>query len=181
MNLKELSLFITEPLVVDSEELSQRLLANRLVKRHADSPGLDENKLEEPQEEYPEEDSELVFEGEFQKGILVIYQGTGLSEETTGFLLKILQAVGCSLKDIALLSDQGLMGKSLDTIEIMAPNKVLVFGRVNHPIMNLKKSNYEIHAEGAEYFFADELGELEKNIPLKKKLWASLQVLFNIK
>jgi hypothetical protein len=186
MNLKELSLFITEPLVVDVKELSQHRLASRIVEKHgkADETSPGDEMVGEPAEEYSEaKQLSLTYEGEYKKGILVIHRGRELSEETTDFLLKVLQAVGCSLRDIALVSEAALEGTSMESIESISPNKILVFGKITHPLMQWRKENYETHSleEGAEYFYADELEEFANNIPLKKKLWTSLQVLFNIK
>ncbi len=186
MNLKELSLFITDPLIVDVKESSQHILANRFMEKHGLTVEANQKSalVEEPSENYADEDRvALVYEGEFKKGILVIYTGKGLSEQNTEFLLKVLQAVGCSLGDIALVSEQALEGTGLKSLESLAPNKVLVFGRINHPLMQWRKENYEVYsqAESTEYFYADELDEFTDNIPLKKKLWTSLQVLFNIK
>jgi GMP synthase PP-ATPase subunit len=58
---------------------------------------------------------------------------------------------------------------------------MVLFGTLHHPLMKLKKENYRIMQEPLEYFFADELEELEKNVALKRKLWDTLQVFFNVK
>jgi hypothetical protein len=133
-----------------------------------------------------EEDSDggsvdLEYEGGFEKGVLVVYQGNSLSPELHALLFKILNAVGCSLKDIALASSDSLESTPLSDVMAMNPNKIILFGNFRHDIMIQKKSNYEIiNHEGVEYLFADDLKILFENINLKKSLWNELQVLFNI-
>lgn len=133
-----------------------------------------------------EEDSDnesvsLIYEGGFEKGVLVIYLGKSLDINLHEFLFKILNAVGCSLKDIALASSESLESTSLQGLMSMNPNKIILFGNLRHDIMMNKKSNYEIiNQEGIEYLFADDLKILFENINLKKLLWNELQVLFNI-
>lgn len=133
-----------------------------------------------------EEDSEsstinLQYEGGFEKGVLVVYQGDSLNADLHQFLFKILNAVGCSLKDIALTSANAFESTSLSDIMTMNPNKIIIFGNFRHDVMMQKKSNYEIiNHEGIEYLFADDLKILFENIILKKSLWNELQVLFNI-
>ena len=123
----------------------------------------------------------LEYEGGFGKGVLVVYQGDSLNPDLHELLFKILNAVGCSLKDIALTSSNALESASLSDVMAMNPNKIILFGNFRHDIMMQKKSNYEIiNHEGVEYLFADDLKILFENINLKKSLWNELQVLFNI-
>ncbi|WP_373493407.1 hypothetical protein [Aquiflexum sp.] len=123
----------------------------------------------------------LDYEGGFGKGVLVVYQGQSLDPELHELLFKILNAVGCSLKDIALTSSESLESTSHQSVMAMNPNKMILFGNFRHDIMMHKKSNYEIiNDEGVEYLFADDLKILFENINLKKLLWSELQVLFNI-
>ncbi|WP_373522621.1 hypothetical protein [Aquiflexum sp.] len=133
-----------------------------------------------------EEDSDneslnLDYEGGFGKGVLIVYQGKTLDPNLHELLFKILNAVGCSLKDIALASSEAMESTSLTNVMSMNPNKIIVFGNFRHDIMMHKKSNYEIiNYEGVEYLFADDLKILFENTNLKKSLWTELQVLFNI-
>jgi hypothetical protein len=67
-------------------------------------------------------------------------------------------------------------------IQGMSANKVVVFGKLQHDLMNAKKHPYEItQEEGVEYMFVDSVQEILDNQALKKTLWNKLQVLFNIK
>lgn len=123
---------------------------------------------------------EIEYEGGFKQRVLIIYQGNELGTEAREFLMKVLGAVGCSLKDVALVSSDHLEELPENSIQQLHPQKCLVFGRVNHPIMKEKTQNYEIINGEPEYFFGDDLEDLKDDIPLKKKLWSSLQVLFHI-
>ena len=125
---------------------------------------------------------ELVYEGNFEKGILVVYPGSHLDPEFRSFLFLILQAVNCSLKDIALCSSESVEEVPLETIQEMGVNKVLVFGKLNHSLSNLMVNLYEIlTVEGVEYLFVDDIREIFQNKSLKISLWTKLQVMFNIK
>src|SRR5690606_38546462 len=97
------------------------------------------------------------------------------------FLMRILGAVGCSLKDVAMVSTNHIHELPTECISQLNPNKCLVFGSLNHPIMKWKTKNYEVISGEAAYLFADPLEELSANVQLKKNLWTCLQVLFNIK
>lgn len=123
---------------------------------------------------------EIRYEGGFKKRVLIIYQGSELGTDAREFLMKVLGAVGCSLKDVALASSNLLEELPENCIQQLHPQKCLVFGRINHPIMKEKTQNYEIINGEFEYYFGDDLEDLKDDIPLKKKLWSSLQVLFHI-
>ncbi len=132
--------------------------------------------------EVAEEILELLYEGNFEKGILIIYEGNHLEPALREFLFKILQAVNCSLKDVALSASESVEEIPMQTVLDMSPNKVVVFGKLHHDLTNLKKHAYEItNEDGVEYLFVDSVQEISGNVPLKKSLWEKLQVLFNIK
>ncbi|MFO7825064.1 MAG: hypothetical protein R6V72_14075 [Cyclobacterium sp.] len=184
MNSKELSLFLTEDLYVIKNEIHEKMAADQLATR-MELAAETSNVVEEPQIEEAgteEQDPEPIqFEGAFQKSILVIYQGDQLQESSREFLFKVFRAVNLSLKDIALVSEKSLKDSNEDPLIQLDPNKMILFGTLHHPLMKMKKNNYHISQEPFDYFFADELEELEKNEGLKRKLWNTLQVFFNIK
>jgi hypothetical protein len=123
----------------------------------------------------------LEYEGGFEKGVLIAFEGSELSGEQKDLLFKILGAVGCSLKDIALISSIHFEEVSMASILALNPDKIILFGLFHHDIMSRKKTNYEIFQEDAiEYLFADDLVQISENVALKKSLWSALQVLFNI-
>jgi hypothetical protein len=131
--------------------------------------------------EVEEEIVPLHYEGGFEKGILVIYEGKTLESSLSEYLFKILGAVSCSLKDIALASSENTELTSMPTITALNPNKIIVFGKVRHDIMMSVKKKYEVHQEDEiEFLFADDLGQISESLDLRKALWRELQVLFNI-
>lgn len=191
MNLKELGLLITEDIYVFRDEIQQRLLAEKISKNHGlemivskPEAGDTETNLDLLKSDVvnPEEEKiQLEFEGDYQKGVLILFQGDELTESSREFLMKILSAVNHSLKDIGLLSERNLKGTTEEHLMRLNPLKMIVFGTIYHPVMGLKKENYHILQEEVECFFADELSEIENNLPLKKQLWSTLQRFFNIK
>ena len=123
----------------------------------------------------------IEYDGGFEKGVMIIYRGSSLTSDLQELLFKILQAVGCSLKDVALVSSNILEASAADAITTMNPSKIIVFGTIRNDIMGFHKSNYEIeNGDGTEYLFADDLKVIAENKDLKKSLWNELQVLFNI-
>lgn len=185
MNLKELSLFLTDEIFVLQEEVREKLAVNKIAsKLDLSSTTTDSSVSSEP--ETPaiakEHDPEPIpYEGEFKKSILVIYQGDELKESNRAFLFKVFSAVNLSLKDIALVSELSLKGSNEDPLEQLNPEKMILFGTIYHPLMGMKKENYTIVQEPLDYFFADDLDGLEMNVSLKRKLWDTLQIFFNIK
>ncbi|PRY87182.1 hypothetical protein [Mongoliibacter ruber] len=171
-SLYHLGMFLDQDIYLLPEEKSQILSKSpqNEVELETESLALDE-----------EEAPVLEYEGGFEKGILVIFEGKELEKEFQDLLLKILNAVNCSLKDIALCSDMSLNLVNHDYLQEMNPNKIIVFGNIHHDLMGLKKKNYKIqHEEDTEYLFADDLKLIAQEVSLKKALWAELQVLFNI-
>lgn len=182
MNLKEISLFLTEPILLIPEKISKQL--------HTDIPDISGNVIlsteELPSDQNREENDiqELdiaSYEGNFQKGLLILYQGSELSEESQTFLMNILKAVNHSLKDIALISEAYLLNGHPDSITRLNPRNMLIFGRLNHPIMKIKKEDYVIIQDDYPCLFAGDLKEVEANKSHKIKLWTALQILFDIK
>jgi len=187
MKLHELRLFITEDIFVLKEEEREKLAAAQLASRLELDEATDTHLLEEPEAEATPpvpanfDPEPIPFEGEFQKSILVVYQGEVLNAGNREFLLKIFRAVNLSLKDLALVSEKSLKESNENPLSQLNPTKMVLFGTLHHPLMKLKKDNYRIMQEPLEYFFADELEELEKHVALKRKLWDTLQVFFNVK
>ena len=164
LNLAQLSLILEEDLfVLSDDDIKDSSAAENLntTPPNNDVPGIE-------------------YEGGFKQRVLIIYQGDQLGTEVREFLMKVLGAVGCSLKDVALVSSDHLQELPESSIQQLHPQKCLIFGRVNHPIMKEKTQNYEIIHGETEYYFGDDLEDLKDDIPMKKKLWSSLQVLFHI-
>lgn len=190
LNLYHLSLILDQDLIVIPEEIRIHQLSEKLKARHAYHPeeGISESnisvseppELNKPEKEYQDEFLKINYEGNFEKEVLIIYEGSLLEDSSRDFLMKILGAVGCSLKDVALVAATHLLELPSESISHLNPHKCIVFGKVIHPLIRLKKENYEIISGEIVFLFADDLKEIAENIPLKKKLWSSLQVLFTI-
>lgn len=180
MNLQHLSLFINEHVyVIPGDSLEAPNLTSS-----AQVSG--ENALSDPQEIekiIEEEPSQLPlsYEGNFEKGVLIILDEPELRDELQDLLFKILGAVGCSLKDIALVLGRQLDGTTMDSIHDLSPSKVIMFGKVAHDIMHYRDELYKIHVEDSiEFLFADDLSSIQTNVTMKKSLWNQLQILFGI-
>jgi hypothetical protein len=177
MGIQHLGLFLDSEIYVIPEELP-------LLVQFGDKEDLSSETIHsEPTEEELIEEELITpeFEGGFEKGVLIAFEGNELSEEHKDLLFKILGAVGCSLKDIALTGSIHIEEVSMASILAMNPDKIILFGLFHHDIMSRKKNNYEIIQEDdIEYLFADDLAQISENVVLKKSLWSALQVLFNI-
>ena len=178
-SIHHLSLFLDNPIYLLEEEkglfISKAADSNPLPAVHAPI------KAEEKEEVIEEETPVLTYEGNFEKGVLVAFDAFELSAELKDLLFKILDAVGCGLKDIALCHSGLMENAGMEEILALNPTKVIVFGRIKHPLMHLQKAMYTIELiEETEYLFADSLEQIYSNKELKKSLWGSLKTLFNV-
>ncbi|WP_158859928.1 hypothetical protein [Lunatibacter salilacus] len=182
MNLQEISLFLTEPIVLIPEEVSKQAPTDVADKAISQSLAAGEDPADHDREESEIQELEIAsYEGSFQKGLLILYQGGELSEASQTFLMNILKAVNHSLKDIALVSETDLLNGHPDSIIQLNPQNILIFGKLNHSIMKKKKEDYVIIQDDYTCLFSDDLIEIEANRSLKKRLWTALQLLFDIK
>ena len=119
--------------------------------------------------------------GNFSKGVLILHEEGELSAEVMDMLVKMINACGHSMTEVGLVASESLEGRSMEDFLSLNAHAVLKFGRIKHPINALPASTYEIFAENeTEYLFADSLSMISEDKNLKKKLWTSLQVLFNL-
>ena len=133
-----------------------------------------ETKLESVEEPIP-------IKGNFSKGILVIHEETNLNTEVMDMLVKMLNACGHSMSEVGLLAAENLENRSLEEFKALNAHVVLKFGRIKHPINQLPINSYEIHTEEeTEYLFADALTSIAEDKGLKRQLWGTLQLLFNL-
>lgn len=175
-SIHHLSLFLDTPIYVLPEEKEQYLSTGQVAAAADQIPMEEENPAI-----VAEEIQELAYDGNFEKGVLVAFDSIELSGELKELLFKILDAVGCSLKDIALCNEGTINGASAAQVDALNPAKVIVFGRVNHPLMHHKKENYQVEmVEDTAYLFADSLDQINTSKELKKALWATLKTLFNV-
>ena len=119
--------------------------------------------------------------GNFTKGILVVHEESNLNPEVMDMLVKMLNACGHSMTEVGLLAAESLENSSMEDFQALNAHVVLKFGRVKHPINQLPITPYEIHTEGeTEYLFADALTSISEDKTLKRQLWTTLQLLFNL-
>lgn len=175
-SIHHLSLFLDTPIYVLPEEKEEYLSAEQVPTVAEQIPMEEENPAV-----VAEEIQELAYEGNFEKGVLVAFDSMELSDELKELLFKILDAVGCSLKDIALCNEGTINGASAAQVDALNPSKVIVFGRANHPLMQHKKENYQVEMlEDTAYLFVDSLDQINNSKELKKALWGALKTLFNV-
>lgn len=180
-SIHHLSLFLDTPIYVLQEEKKMLLEGQVPFPKPEETLLIDEEVPRDTEIDKTEEVQRLAHEGGFEKGVLVAFDSLQLTGELKELLFKILDAVGCSLKDIALCHDGVMEAASMEEIEAMNPAKVIIFGRITHPLMNHKKENYTVQLAGErEYLFADGLEQIDSNKALKKALWLALKNLFNV-
>ena len=123
----------------------------------------------------------IQVKGNFTKGILVLHEESNLNSEVMDMLVKMLNACGHSMTEVGLLAAESLENRSMEDFQALNAHVVLKFGRVKHPINQLPINSYEIHTEGeTEYLFADALTSISEDKKLKRQLWTTLQLLFNL-
>ncbi|MCE2777020.1 MAG: hypothetical protein LW824_18820 [Algoriphagus sp.] len=123
----------------------------------------------------------IQVKGNFTKGILVLHEESNLNSEVMDMLVKMLNACGHSMTEVGLLAAESLENRSMEDFQALNAHVVLKFGRVKHPINQLPINSYEIHTEGeTEYLFADALTSISEDKTLKRQLWTTLQLLFNL-
>lgn len=185
MDLSKLGFFLEDEIFLIPEDAQEILLADKFkdVEEGQPDAATPANPPIEEQDQAAAASSEpVVYEGGFEKGVLIIYQGERIADDIRSFLMKIMGAVNHSLKDIALVSSIHLSGLPSQALNQLNPHKTLVFGRISHPIIQLKEQDYEVTSDqDTEYLFADDLGVIFEDENLKRKLWKSLQVFFHIK
>ena len=123
----------------------------------------------------------IQVKGNFTKGILVLHEESNLNSEVMDMLVKMLNACGHSMTEVGLLAAESLENRSMEDFQALNAHVVLKFGRVKHPLNQLPVTPYEIHTEGeTEYLFADALTSISEDKTLKRQLWTTLQLLFNL-
>ena len=105
-----------------------------------------------------------------------------LPDEELSFLTNILSACNLSLADIAILNSNGLPVERLENAIEADAKTVILFGidplsiglPINFPFFQLQQFNKRM------YLYSPPLSEIEKDKPLKMKLWNALKNLFGI-
>ncbi|GHB24142.1 hypothetical protein [Mongoliitalea lutea] len=178
LSLHHLSLFITEEVyVIPGDDIKPVAQGSLPIPQTTETASATVEETIEAIESIPA----LSYDGKFEKGVMVIVDEAEIKAELQELLFKILGAVGCGLKDIALVKSNALEGTSMESIQQLNPSKIILFGKVAHDIMHYRDELYKIHAEdGMEFLFADDLNAIYTTVALKKSLWNQLQILFGI-
>lgn len=190
-SLESISLFIPEEIYLISEE--KTLYAEKLIQTIPSTPT--ETKVEvvkadshgaaaanpEIDEIQKEEVPPIPVKGGFTKGILILHEEAELMEGPMDMLSKLVNAVGHSMSEVGLVSSDNLAGRTMEEFQSLNAHIVLRFGRIKHPINALPAPPYQVFSENeTEYLFADSLTVISEDQELKKKLWSSLKILFNL-
>jgi hypothetical protein len=123
----------------------------------------------------------IAIRGNFSKGVLILHEEGELNAEVMDMLVKMINACGHSMNEVGLVASESLEGRSMEDFLSLNAHTVLKFGRIKHPINAMPAPAYEVFSENeTEYLFADSLSMISEDKNLKKKLWTSLQVLFNL-
>lgn len=173
-SLEELQHFLPEEIYLtpeDRKSILSSLEAGQKAVKKIDIPTQEEEIKPEP----------IEVKGTFAKGILILHEENELSPEVMDMLVKMITAVGHSMSDVGLLNSEKLENRSMEDFQAINAHVVLKFGRIKHSINALPASPYEVYSdEGTEYLFADALSVISETKELKRKLWNSLQVVFNL-
>lgn len=120
-----------------------------------------------------------------KKNILIIVSNgnTGIiSEYELNFLNNVLTACKLNLADVAIVNWDVAETNQLELLTNLEPVTILLFNvdpvtlglPINFPHFQIQAHNKKI------YLHAPSLLEIENNIDLKKRLWGSLKLLFNV-
>ncbi len=120
-----------------------------------------------------------------KKHILILFskdETNILSEFELNFLNNVLMACRISLADVAILNWPKVEMNYNKILETLEPATILLFNidpisfglPINFPPFKIQAHNKKT------YLHAPSLLEIENNVDLKKKLWASLKLLFSL-
>ncbi len=181
MSIHQLCHFLTEELYLTKEDaenaalpLGKQPLSAAPTSMAAPPPSVELKK--EEQEIEP-----IRIKGNFEKGVLITHEEEALKPEVMDMLVKMINAVGHSMNEVGMVSSSEMEGKTMENFTALNAHTVLKFGRIKHPLNAIPATPYEIYtADETEYLFADSLTTISEDKELKRKLWNTLQILFNI-
>ena len=125
------------------------------------------------------------FLGKNKRGILLVSsteEAAFLTDSEFSFLTSILMACKLSLEDVAVVNWQRYQGLNERMLDKTGSDKVLLFD-VNPVTFGLPINfpHFQIQEfDGRTYLYAPSLGEIERDLTVKKQLWTSLKRLFNL-
>jgi hypothetical protein len=148
---------------------------------NSSTENIPKEKIDSLELKYEAKSEPIPLKGNFSKGILILHEESELSLEIMDMLVKMINACGHSMAEVGMASSENLENRSMEDFQALNSHIVLKFGRIKHPVNAIPSTSYEIFTEGeTEYLFADSLTEISEDKNLKRKLWTSLQKLFNL-
>jgi hypothetical protein len=123
--------------------------------------------------------------GNNQKNILIVVSKNDtetINEHELNFLANVLAACKLSLAEVAIVKWPMVETNLTELLETLESKTVLLFNidpisfglPINFPSFQIQPHNKKV------YMNAPSLLEIENNIDLKKRLWASLKILFSV-
>lgn len=181
INIHHLQHFITEDLYLLKEDMGLPQEVKEPVLKYTSKASVSAEIPEEKELVAAIKAEPIQVRGNFEKGVLILHEEESLKPEVMDMLVKMINAVGHSMKEVGLLNSASLEGRTMEDFKNLNAHTVLKFGRIKHPVNSVVTSMYEVYSEDeTEYLSADALSLIAEDKNLKKKLWTALQVLFNI-
>ncbi|TCL14015.1 hypothetical protein EV198_0851 [Roseivirga ehrenbergii] len=180
-----LSHFITEEIYLIKDDLVSTSTQEPLVESVAEtstepvSPSLPKQPVLE--DDKPVYIKPLPTEGNNLKHCIIFFEADQpqLEVEKKAFLLKVMASVKRSLDDVLLVNVKEASAEQIEAVlNEFNHRHVLVFNSKkldsynNNPLYEVKEDRKKF------YMKADDLGEIEATVALKKALWAGLQKMF---
>ena len=122
--------------------------------------------------------------GENQKKILIIIEDKiekSINEKNKDFLVKILQSVNLTFKDVAIVNCAHYSALNFEIYrDYFLPTKLIVFVNKFEPVMDWVglKMYKRFQVEEMAFFLADSLSILQEDKDKKMQLWNALKELF---
>ncbi len=138
---------------------------------------VEESRLNEPDVEYKA--VSLNFKGGNEKNIGIIVNDQNvefIDEAQEKLLIKILSAINCSLKDVAIINTAKNDNLSVESIMNLPCSIGIIFDSTTDLIDSDKYKVVEIN--GGKFFKSSSLSHITVNISEKKLLWETLQQVF---
>uniref|UniRef100_UPI004047C982 hypothetical protein n=1 Tax=Roseivirga sp. TaxID=1964215 RepID=UPI004047C982 len=177
-DLSFLAHFITEDLYLIKEEASDAEVTSV-------QPAVEKSIVEEKATVAEEKEQiyikPLPTEGNNLKHCLIFFESdqSNLEASKKAFLLKILTAVKRGLDDVLLVNVKEASKEQIEAVLSEFNHRHVLAFATTKLDLTISAPKYEVK-EGAKKFYlkADDLGQIEATVELKKSLWAGLQKMF---
>jgi hypothetical protein len=184
-DLSFLAHFITEDLYLIKEEASAAEVKAVLEPVKAVQPVVEKSPAEAKAAIVEEKEQvyikALPTEGNNLKHCLIFFESSQnhLEASKKAFLLKILTAVKRGLDDVLLVNLKEASKEQIDAVLSEFNHRhVLAFATTKLDSI-ISTPQYEVKEDAKKFYLkADDLGQIEATVELKKSLWAGLQKMF---